>query len=163
MSGSHSVVSVHNHKKTLGVSLGSAVNGSQPEPYARYMERLLGRYSSHIYALLRIAAGFLFFQHGLPKLFGGFGRTAPVELMSQMGLAGIIEVVGGVLIAIGLFTSPVAFIASGEMAVAYFQAHAPRGFWPITNGGELAALYCFVFLYFAAVGSGKWSVDSLRK
>ena len=108
-------------------------------------------------------AGFLFFQHGLPKLFGGFGRDQPVELMSQMGLAGIIEVVGGALISIGLFTSPVAFIASGEMAVAYFQAHAPRGFWPIMNGGELAALYCFLFLYFAAVGSGKWSVDSLRK
>jgi putative oxidoreductase len=128
-----------------------------------HMERLLGRYSPYLYALLRIVAGFLFFQHGLPKLFGGFGRPAPAELMSQMGLAGIIEVVGGALISIGLFTSPVAFIASGEMAVAYFQAHAPRGFWPITNGGELAALYCFVFLYFAAVGSGKWSVDSLRK
>ena len=71
--------------------------------------------------------------------------------------------VGGALISIGLFTSPVAFIASGEMAVAYFQAHAPRGFWPIMNGGELAVLYCFVFLYFAAVGSGRWSVDSLRK
>jgi putative oxidoreductase len=127
------------------------------------MERVLGRYSPYLYALLRIVAGFLFFQHGLPKLFGGFGRPAPAELFSQMGLAGIIEVVGGALISIGLFTSPVAFIASGEMAVAYFQAHAPRGFWPVTNGGELAALYCFVFLYFAAVGSGRWSVDSLRK
>ena len=86
-----------------------------------------------------------------------------MELMSQMGLAGLIELIGGALIAIGLFTSPVAFIASGEMAVAYFQQHFPQGFWPIQNGGELAALYCFVFLYFAAVGSGKWSVDSLRK
>ena len=83
--------------------------------------------------------------------------------MSLMGAAGIIEVVGGTLIAIGLFTSPVAFIASGEMAFAYFMAHAPRGFWPIMNGGELAVLYCFLFLYFAAVGSGRWSVDSLRK
>ena len=83
--------------------------------------------------------------------------------MSQMGLAGIIEVVGGALIAIGLFTSPVAFIASGEMAVAYFQAHAPARLLADQNGGELAALYCFVFLYFAAVGSGRWSVDSLRK
>ena len=127
------------------------------------MEKWLGRYASYIYALLRIVAGFLFFQHGLPKLFGGFGRSAPAELTSQMGLSGIIEVVGGALIAIGLFTSPVAFIASGEVAVAYFQAHAPRGFWPVTNGGELAALYCFVFLYFAVVGSGKWSVDSLRR
>lgn len=108
-------------------------------------------------------AGFLFFQHGLPKLFGGFGRPAPAELFSQMGLAGLIEVIGGALISIGLFTSPVAFIASGEVAWAYFQAHAPRGFWPVTNGGELAALYCFVFLYFAAMGSGKLSVDSVRK
>lgn len=127
------------------------------------MEKLLAPFRPHIYALLRIAAGFLFFQHGLPKLFGGFGRPAPAELMSQMGLAGIIEVVGGAMIALGLFTSPIAFLASGEMAVAYFQAHAPRDFWPITNGGELAALYCFVFLYFAAIGSGKWSVDSIRK
>ena len=127
------------------------------------MTRGLGRFAPYLYALLRIMAGFLFFQHGLPKLFGGFGRPAPAELFSQMGLAGLIEVIGGALIAIGLFTSPVAFIASGETAWAYFQAHAPRGFWPITNGGELAALYCFVFLYFAAMGSGKLSVDSIRK
>ena len=127
------------------------------------MDKLLAPYRPHLYALVRIVAGFLFFQHGLPKLFGGFGRPAPAELMSQMGLAGVIEVVGGALIALGLFTSPVAFIASGEMAVAYFQAHAPRGAWPIVNGGELAALYCFVFLYLAAVGSGKWSIDSIRK
>lgn len=127
------------------------------------MTAILGPYQTTIHALLRIVAGFLFFQHGLPKLFGGFGRAQPAELFSQMGLAGIIEVFGGALIAIGLMTSPVAFIASGEMAVAYFQAHAPRGFWPIVNSGELAALYCFVFLYFAATGSGKWSVDALRK
>lgn len=127
------------------------------------MQKFLGRLSPYLYALMRIVAGFLFFQHGLPKLFGGFGRAAPVELMSQMGLAGLIEVIGGFMISIGLFTSPIAFIASGEMAVAYFQAHAPRGFWPIVNGGELAALYCFVFLYIAAVGSGKLSVDSIRR
>jgi putative oxidoreductase len=127
------------------------------------MERFLGRYSSHLYALLRIVAGFLFLQHGLQKLFGYPGTQPPVDVMTQAGLAGIIELIGGALISIGLFTSPVAFIASGEMAVAYFQMHAPRGFWPMMNGGELAALYCFLFLYFAAVGSGKWSVDSLRK
>lgn len=127
------------------------------------MERFLGRYSSYLYALLRIVAGLLFVQHGWQKLFGGLGHPQPVELASQMGLAGLIEFIGGTMIAIGLFTSPVAFIASGEMAVAYFQAHAPRGFWPIMNGGELPALYCFLFLYFAAVGSGKLSVDSLRK
>ncbi len=127
------------------------------------MERLLSPYQSMLHALLRIVAGFLFFQHGLPKLFGGFGRDAPAALMSQMGLAGVIEVFGGAAIALGLFTSPIAFIASGETAVAYFQAHAPRSFWPVVNGGELAALYCFVWLYFAATGSGKWSVDHLRK
>ena len=133
----------------------------KPERMPRYGKVAWAGIRPYIYALLRIVAGFLFFQHGLPKLFGGFGRPAPAELMSQMGLAGIIEVVGGALIAIGLFTSPVAFIASGEMAVAYFQAHLPRGFWPIMNGGELAALYCFVFLYFAAVGiRASWSVDS---
>jgi putative oxidoreductase len=126
------------------------------------MNRWLGRYSAYIYALLRIVAGFLFSLHGVQKLFGALGGDA-VELMSQRGLAGIIELVGGVLISIGLFTSPVAFIASGEMAVAYFQAHLPRGFWPIMNGGELAVLYCFVFLYFAAMGSGKLSVDAIRK
>src|SRR5687768_5450517 len=126
------------------------------------MEKWLGRYASYIYALLRIVAGFLFSLHGVQKLFGALGGQS-VELMSQMGLAGVIELVGGLLISIGLFTSPVAFLASGEMAVAYLQAHYPRGFWPIMNGGELAVLYCFLFLYFAAVGSGKWSVDELRK
>lgn len=127
------------------------------------MTRWLGRFAPYLYALLRIMAGFLFFQHGLPKLFGGFGRPAPAELFSQMGLAGLIEVIGGALISIGLFTSPVAFLASGEVAWAYFQSHAPRGFWPVTNGGELAALYSFVFLYFSAMGSGKLSLDSIRK
>jgi putative oxidoreductase len=126
------------------------------------MQRLLGRFSPALYVLLRFTAGLLFCLHGLPKLFGGFGRTAPVALMSQMGLAGIIEVIGGAMISLGLFTSPVAFVASGQMAVAYFQAHAPRSLWPIVNGGELAALFCFVFLYIAAVGPGKWSLDSLR-
>lgn len=127
------------------------------------MEHVLGRYRDIIYALLRIVAGFLFLQHGLPKLVGGFGRNAPAEFMTQMWFAGIIEVFGGAAIALGFFTSIVAFVASGETAVAYFQAHAPRGFWPIVNGGELAALYCFVFLYFSAVGSGRWSVDALRR
>ena len=127
------------------------------------MEKLLGPYRPYIYALLRFTAGLLFFLHGLPKLFGGFGRPAPAELMSQMGLAGLIEVIGGAMIALGLFTSPVAFLASGQMAVAYFQAHAPRNLYPLQNGGELAALFCFVFLYFAAAGSGKISIDAIRK
>jgi putative oxidoreductase len=126
------------------------------------MQKVLGRFSPYIYAVLRIVVGLAFAQHGAQKLFGVLGGNA-VELMSQRGLAGIIEFVGGIMIALGLFTSPVAFLASGEMAWAYFQAHAPRGFWPIQNGGELAVLYCFIFLYFAAVGSGKLSVDSIRK
>ena len=126
------------------------------------MEKVLSPYRPYVYALLRIVAGLLFAQHGAQKLFGALGGK-PVELMSQMGLAGVLEFVGGLMIALGLFTSPVAFIVSGQMAVAYFQVHVPRGFWPIANGGELAALYCFVFLYFAAAGSGKWSIDAIRK
>ena len=114
------------------------------------------------YVLLRVAAGLAFAEHGAQKLFGVLGAQA-VSLATQRGIAGIIEFVGGIMMAIGLFTSPVAFLASGEMAWAYFQNHAPRGFWPIQNGGELAVLYCFIFLYFAAAGSGKFSVDAIRK
>lgn len=127
------------------------------------MQKVLGRFAPYFYALLRIVAGLAFAQHGAQKMFGMLGAQQAVPLMSQFGIAGVIEFVGGILIAIGLFTSPVAFLASGEMAVAYFQAHAPRGFWPIQNGGELAVLYCFIFLYVSAVGSGKLSIDSIRK
>ena len=126
------------------------------------MEKWLGPFQATIYALLRFMAGMAFALHGFQKLFGVLGGRQQ-ELMSQMGLAGLIEAIGGPLIAIGFFTSPIAFIASGEMAVAYFQAHFPRGPLPIQNGGEAAFLYCFIFLYFAAVGSGKWSVDAMRK
>ena len=117
--------------------------------------------------LLRLTAGLLLAQHGAQKLlgtFGGFGGTAgaTAPLMSQMGLAGVLELVGGLLLAIGLFTRPVAFVLSGLMAVAYFMAHQPQGAFPIGNGGELAALYAFVFLAFAATGAGPWSVDGLR-
>jgi putative oxidoreductase len=127
------------------------------------MQKSLARMSPYVYALLRLVAGLAFAQHGAQKLFGALGARQAAELMSQTGLAGIIEFVGGIMIAIGLFTSPVAFIASGQMAVAYFTRHAPRGFWPIQNGGELAVLYCFLFLYFVTTGSGKLSVDSIRK
>lgn len=111
--------------------------------------------------LLRIVAGFLFWQHGAQKLFGVMGRDAPVEFFSILGLAGILETVGGILLVLGLFTRPVAFILSGQMAWAYFSSHAPGGFWPIVNRGELAALYSFLFLYFAARGGGGFSVDGL--
>jgi putative oxidoreductase len=127
------------------------------------MQKVLARFSPYLYAALRIVAGLAFAQHGAQKLFGLLGAKQAAPLMSQMGMAGAIEFVGGILIALGLFTSPVAFLASGEMAWAYFQAHAPRGFWPIQNGGELAVLYCFIFLYVSAIGSGKLSIDSIRK
>lgn len=113
--------------------------------------------------LLRIVAGFLFWQHGAQKLFGILGRDAPVEFFSLIGLAGILETVGGILLVLGLFTRPVAFILAGEMAWAYFQSHAPNGFWPIMNRGELAALYSFVFLYLAARGGGGFSVDGILR
>ena len=125
------------------------------------MKPIMGRYREYIYPLLRIAAGLLFCLHGLPKLLGGWGRAAPAEFMTQMWWAGVIEVFGGALIMIGLFTSPVAFLASGEMAVAYFQAHAPQGFWPIQNGGELPVLFSFVFLYFVFAGGGPLAVERL--
>ena len=114
-------------------------------------------------AVLRIMTALLFMQHGTQKLLGFPPSPRPgPELFSLLGLAGVLELFGGFLILIGLFTRPVAFILSGQMAVAYFMAHAPQGFFPILNGGELAALYCFVFLYLFVVGAGAWSVDELR-
>jgi putative oxidoreductase len=124
---------------------------------------MLGRVAPYLYALLRIVAGLAFAQHGAQKLFGVLGAKQAVAITSQLGLAGVIEFVGGLMIALGLFTTPVAFVASGEMAWAYFQQHFPRGPWPIQNGGELAVLYCFIFLYLSAAGSGKLSIDSIRK
>ena len=121
------------------------------------MLKALGKAQPWAYQAMRIAAGFLFFCHGLQKFGLLGGRQVP--LMSQVGLAGVIEVVGGALIAIGVAVSPVAFICSGEMAYAYFTSHMPRGGLPIQNGGELSVLYCFVFLYIAARGAGIWGVD----
>ena len=113
------------------------------------------------HSLLRIVTGLLFAQHGAQKLFGWLGGQQVESLMSMMGIAGILELFGGILIIIGLFTRPVAFILSGEMAVAYFTAHLPNGFWPVVNQGELAALYCFIYLFFAAHGAGRWSLDDV--
>ena len=114
-------------------------------------------------SVLRIVTGLLFLQHGTMKYF----NFPPSEMFAGgldglMRAAGAIELVGGILIIIGLFTRPVAFICSGFTAAAYFMAHAPQGFFPALNGGELAALYCFVFLYFACAGAGPWSVDAAR-
>ncbi len=122
------------------------------------MQKTLSGHADTLYAVLRIFAGFMFAQHGAQKIFGVLGRETPAELFSQMGLAGVIELVGGLLIMIGLCTSWAAFLASGTMAVAYFMVHFPQGFWTVQNGGELAVLYCFVFLYMAAKGDGPLSV-----
>lgn len=122
----------------------------------------LERYAPPIYALLRIVSGFLFLCHGAQKVFGAFGGSVPPELLPK--IAGWIELVAGLLILLGLFAGIAAFIASGEMAVAYFMAHQPSGGLPIQNHGELAVLYCFLFLYIAARGSGAFSIDgALRK
>src|SRR4051794_1190209 len=120
---------------------------------------------AHALALLRIVAALLFFAHGLQKYFGfpvpgPFGLAAPFSLM---GVAGALELVGGGLILIGLFTRSAAFLLCGMMAVAYFMAHAPRGFFPIVNQGEAAILFCFIFLLLAAAGPGSWSVDGWRR
>ena len=125
------------------------------------MERTLAPFAPSAYALLRIIAALLFVSHGGQKIFGWFGGP-PVPLGSLFGFAGIIEIVLGFLIAIGLFTGLAAFIASGEMAVAYFIGHFPKSFWPLENAGEPAVLFCFVFLYMATQGSGIWSVDAAR-
>ena len=129
------------------------------------MHKLMGPYRARLYAVLRIVTGLLFFLHGLPKLFGGFGRDAPAELMSQMGLAGIIEVFGGFAIMIGLFTSPIAFLASGEMAVAYFWKHwgSSGEMWWWDNRGELVMVYSFLWLFFAVWGAGPFSLDAWRR
>lgn len=125
------------------------------------LEKALAPFAPYTYALLRIVAGLLFVSHGGQKIFGWFGGQ-PVPLGSLFGLAGIIEIILGLLITIGLLTSYAAFIASGEMAAAYFIGHFPKSFWPLENGGEPAVLFCFIFLFMATHGSGIWSVDTAR-
>jgi len=126
------------------------------------MAAFMRPYSTHTYALLRIITGLLFMSHGLQKVLGMFGGAPQGAPPFVVYGAGGIELVAGALIAIGLFTRWAAFIASGEMAVAYWMAHGPNAFHPIVNKGELAVVYCFVFLFIAAHGSGIWSVDAGR-
>ena len=126
------------------------------------MTRFLEPYTECIHDTLRIVAGYCFMLHGLQKLFGVLGGQ-PVELISLLGLAALIEAIGGALIALGLFTRPAAFIASGEMAAAYFMGHVAREgqlLFPVANRGESAVLFCFVFLYLASAGPGAWSLDA---
>jgi putative oxidoreductase len=121
-----------------------------------------------LHSLLRVVTGALFMQHGMQKLFGLLMSpdqpwNGPPAVFSQFWIAGVLEVFGGALIVLGLFTRPVAFLLAGEMAVAYFQVHFPRSFWPILNGGEPVVLFCFTYLYFVATGAGPYSLDALLR
>jgi len=125
----------------------------------------LGVWVPRAQGLLRIVVAYLYLQHGTAKLFKvpHVAMFDNLQLMSLIGVAGILEVLGGALLLIGLFTRPVAFILSGEMAFAYFIGHAPNGFWPVLNGGGPAIYYCFTFLFLSAAGGGPWSVDARMK
>jgi len=130
------------------------------------MDQLLAspRLSSRVLSILRIYVGLSLLQHGTGKILGFpvVPSFAHVQINSLAGVGGLIELIGGALFILGLFTRPVAFILCGFTAVAYFMVHAPRNFYPVLNGGELAAVYCFVFLYFVFAGAGTWSLDALR-
>ena len=128
------------------------------------MDSFLAGWAPRLLSVLRIVAAFLFIAHGAQKLFGFLSapnwKGAPAAFTIPW-VAGVLEFFGGLLLLVGLFTRPVAFVLSGLMAAAYFMGHASAGFWPIVNKGELAALYCFVFLYLAAAGAGPWSLDQM--
>lgn len=121
------------------------------------------RWSPHLLSVLRIVAAFMFISHGTQKLFAFpvLEPRSPVPLLSMLGLAAALEIVGGSLLLLGLFTRPIAFLLAGEMAFAYVMVHAPRSVWPLLNGGEVAVLFCVVWLYLAAAGAGRWSLDAL--
>ena len=151
----------------MGVTIRRDTPAAQPvveQPHAPHKphKKLLWPHAPNVtLALLRIVAGVLFAVHGAQKLFGFLTpefNGAP-GMFSRMWIAGVLEFFGGTMVAAGLFTRPVAFLLSGEMAVAYFMAHFPRAFWPIQNGGEPAALFCFIFLAFAGMGAGRFSLD----
>lgn len=123
-------------------------------------------WAPQLLSVLRIVAAVMFMQAGTVKLFGwpmAMPGGGTPEMFSQVWIGAVLELVGGALLIVGLFTKPVAFILSGEMAVAYFQFHAPTGFWPVVNQGQPAVLYCFIWLYLSAAGAGPWSLDAFRR
>src|SRR5690349_11906561 len=127
-------------------------------------ESFTSTWAPRMLSVLRIMVALLFLEHGTQKLLGFPPSPNPgPPLFTLYGLQGVIELVGGILLALGLFTRPVAFILAGDMAVAYFMVHAPRGFFPMLNGGDAAILYCFVFLYLFVAGGGAWSLDEARQ
>jgi putative oxidoreductase len=128
-------------------------------------QSLAAEWAPRLLSVLRIVAALIFLEHGTQKLLGfpASPNGGMPALFSLYGLAGVLELVGGALLAVGLFTRPVAFVLSGQMAVAYFMGHAPRSFFPLLNGGDAAILYCFVFLYLSAAGGGAWSLDRARR
>ena len=132
-----------------------------PATGADWLQRF---WAPRILSLVRIVCGLIFMEHGTQKWlnFPPLGKPAP-EFLSMSGFGGILELVGGALLVLGLFTRPVAFLLSGEMAIAYWSSHAPRGFFPVLNGGDAAILYCFIFLYLAFAGGGAWSLDRVLR
>ena len=132
-------------------------------PEAVSLSQRFASYAPRILSVFRVLTGTMFACHGAQKVLGVFGGMPPEAPKFIVWTAGPLEFFGGILIAIGLFTRPVAFILSGLMAFAYFMGHAPNGFWPKLNGGEIAVLYCWIFLYFAAQGGGAWAVDNLLR
>jgi len=127
----------------------------------KFIEHTLGKFTKEVYSIMRIIIAVLFASHGVQKLFGALGGH--IAHNPKLIIAGIIELICGIMIGFGFKTRLAAFIASGEMAFAYFTVHYPNSFWPIVNGGEKAVFYCFVFLFIASYGSGNWSIDSLLK
>jgi putative oxidoreductase len=135
---------------------------ARPSAAPDRMSWLEAIWAPRVLSIVRMVTGLIFMEHGTQKWLGfpPSGRATP-ELFSMSGFGGMLELIGGALLVLGLFTRPVAFILSGEMAVAYWMSHAPRGFFPILNGGDAAILYCFIFLYFAFAGGGAWSLDRM--